>query len=156
MDMKKKIFPIFLIVHLIVLTALGQEPSKWRGPNENGIYDETGLLKQWPASGPALRPRRMRCCDRLHKAPPLAPDRTRPRPGTGLWSVPCVESFAVVPKSAGQSCPLSQPRSLVASPPGCISPAGMHCGRKGAPRQWRTESPKVTVAGFPWDLKGSP
>jgi len=27
---------------------------QWRGPNRDGISKETGLLKQWPADGPAL------------------------------------------------------------------------------------------------------
>ena len=27
-------------------------PYGWRGPERNGVYHETGLLKQWPASGP--------------------------------------------------------------------------------------------------------
>lgn len=27
-------------------------PYGWRGPQRNGIYPETGLLKQWPAQGP--------------------------------------------------------------------------------------------------------
>jgi len=27
---------------------------QWRGPERNGISKETGLLKQWPASGPKL------------------------------------------------------------------------------------------------------
>ena len=28
--------------------------SDWRGPNRNGIYKETGLLKSWPENGPEL------------------------------------------------------------------------------------------------------
>src|SRR5262245_6017596 len=27
---------------------------QWRGPERNGISKESGLLKQWPASGPKL------------------------------------------------------------------------------------------------------
>ena len=34
--------------------SLAQDPTVWRGPNGNGIYDETGLLKQWPAGGPEI------------------------------------------------------------------------------------------------------
>ncbi len=33
--------------------AVGDWPQ-WRGPNRDGISKETGLLKQWPASGPTL------------------------------------------------------------------------------------------------------
>ncbi len=28
--------------------------TKWRGPEGNGIYPETGLLKEWPSSGPEI------------------------------------------------------------------------------------------------------
>ena len=28
--------------------------SQWRGENRDGIYNETGLLKEWPAGGPEL------------------------------------------------------------------------------------------------------
>jgi outer membrane protein assembly factor BamB len=30
------------------------ENSQWRGENRDGIYNETGLLKEWPADGPQL------------------------------------------------------------------------------------------------------
>ncbi|PTN08217.1 PQQ-binding-like beta-propeller repeat protein [Mangrovibacterium marinum] len=30
----------------------GQDQQGWRGPNRDGIYPETGLLKEWPAEGP--------------------------------------------------------------------------------------------------------
>ena len=32
----------------------GANWPQWRGPNRDGISKETGLLKQWPAEGPAL------------------------------------------------------------------------------------------------------
>src|SRR5512133_1784967 len=28
--------------------------SQWRGPNRDGIYPETNLLKVWPAEGPKM------------------------------------------------------------------------------------------------------
>ncbi|MFA5420223.1 MAG: PQQ-binding-like beta-propeller repeat protein, partial [Bacteroidales bacterium] len=31
-----------------------QEIAQWRGPNRDGIYYETGLLKHWPPNGPKL------------------------------------------------------------------------------------------------------
>lgn len=34
--------------------CFAQIESQWRGPNRNGIYDETNLLKEWPMDGPAL------------------------------------------------------------------------------------------------------
>lgn len=47
-----KLLFIFIIGH-ISLTATAQL-SEWRGPDRSGIYNETGLLKQWPAEGPKL------------------------------------------------------------------------------------------------------
>ncbi len=35
------------------IAATGDIPQ-WRGPNRDGIFPGTGLLKQWPAEGPAL------------------------------------------------------------------------------------------------------
>ena len=37
----------------LALAAAGDWPQ-WRGPNHDGISTETGLLKDWPASGPTL------------------------------------------------------------------------------------------------------
>jgi outer membrane protein assembly factor BamB len=31
-----------------------QRNWQWRGENRNGVYNETGLLKEWPADGPQL------------------------------------------------------------------------------------------------------
>lgn len=46
---------IFFAVLLVSTTSIyAQTPTKWRGPNGNGIYNETGLLKQWPANGPEI------------------------------------------------------------------------------------------------------
>ena len=33
---------------------IAQSQSGWRGPDQSGIYKETGLLKTWPSSGPVL------------------------------------------------------------------------------------------------------
>jgi outer membrane protein assembly factor BamB len=41
-------------ISALVMGSLAQDPTVWRGPNGNGIYDETGLLKQWPAGGPEI------------------------------------------------------------------------------------------------------
>ena len=38
---------------LIVQTALGDDWPQWRGPRQDGISRETGLLAQWPEKGPA-------------------------------------------------------------------------------------------------------
>lgn len=36
------------------LQLTAQEIAQWRGENRDGIYNETGLLKQWPVDGPKL------------------------------------------------------------------------------------------------------
>ena len=46
-----------VFVSSFVSEAFGQAGGdwpQWRGPNRDGISKETGLLKQWPAGGPAL------------------------------------------------------------------------------------------------------
>jgi len=46
-----------VIVLMLVQQAVGQSGAnwpQWRGPNRDGVSKETGLLKQWPAEGPAL------------------------------------------------------------------------------------------------------
>lgn len=50
--MIKKTFTLLIVVFSILLVN-AQNPTKWRGEN-NGIYTETGLLKQWPANGPEI------------------------------------------------------------------------------------------------------
>lgn len=37
-----------------VIFASAQEPTRWRGPEANGNYRETGLLKSWPQNGPQI------------------------------------------------------------------------------------------------------
>ena len=51
-----------LLTRLLVVTicvgtgAVGfaQDWPQWRGPDRTGVSAETGLLRQWPAAGPAL------------------------------------------------------------------------------------------------------
>ena len=50
---RKALIPVLLILCSFTV-AIGQTPTKWRGPNGNGIYNETGLLKKWPANGPEI------------------------------------------------------------------------------------------------------
>jgi outer membrane protein assembly factor BamB len=47
---------LFLLLYcLIPATSLhAQLQSEWRGIGRSGVYPETGLLKQWPESGPEL------------------------------------------------------------------------------------------------------
>lgn len=52
--MVKRVISLFILFAFSGLTLFSQTPTKWRGPNGNGVYDESGLLKQWPASGPEI------------------------------------------------------------------------------------------------------
>jgi outer membrane protein assembly factor BamB len=51
--MKTRIF-LTLFLSACAFVAFAQEPTRWRGPEGNGIYPETGLMKSWPASGPQI------------------------------------------------------------------------------------------------------
>ena len=42
-----------VFISLIVQAALGDDWPQWRGPKQDGISAETGLLAQWPEKGPA-------------------------------------------------------------------------------------------------------
>ena len=50
--MKKNLLIIAAILCSMALNA--QSNWQWRGENRDGIYNETGLLKEWPARGPQL------------------------------------------------------------------------------------------------------
>jgi len=47
---------VFTLIALVTLTSssLAQDLVEWRGIDRSGIYDETGLLKEWPATGPEM------------------------------------------------------------------------------------------------------
>lgn len=47
-------FLVFLVVIVSVINVCAQEASQWRGSNRDGIYQESDLLKEWPADGPKL------------------------------------------------------------------------------------------------------
>jgi len=49
----KRILIITAII-IFVIQLQSQEVAQWRGSERDGKYDETGLLKQWPESGPDL------------------------------------------------------------------------------------------------------
>jgi outer membrane protein assembly factor BamB len=42
-----------VLVTMIINATSGQEIG-WRGPGRTGIYNEKGLMKSWPASGPSM------------------------------------------------------------------------------------------------------
>ncbi|MFA6400193.1 MAG: PQQ-binding-like beta-propeller repeat protein [Salinivirgaceae bacterium] len=50
--MKNQILTILLILQGLNLVA--QPIAQWRGDHRDGIYNETDLLKSWPAEGPKL------------------------------------------------------------------------------------------------------
>jgi outer membrane protein assembly factor BamB len=51
--MKRGTF-LFILIVFTCINLYAQTPTRWRGPNGNGIYEETGLLKQWSESGPEI------------------------------------------------------------------------------------------------------
>jgi outer membrane protein assembly factor BamB len=52
--MMRKILLIQLVLTLLVGQINAQNTAQWRGPDRDGIYPETGLLKSWPKEGPEL------------------------------------------------------------------------------------------------------
>lgn len=51
-----KVFFLLIIAYSSLLTSsvYCQNPTMWRGPNQDGVYEESGLLDKWPASGPVI------------------------------------------------------------------------------------------------------
>ncbi len=48
---------IFLAYAVLMMSAVnitGQVIFQWRGPDRNGIYQELGLMKNWPQNGPEM------------------------------------------------------------------------------------------------------
>jgi len=44
-----------LFIGLLLIAVAGNaQPTQWRGEGSRGIYNETGLLKSWPAAGPEI------------------------------------------------------------------------------------------------------
>lgn len=53
--MKRLLVVVFLLAVAVSASAQANATwPQWRGPNRDGVSKETGLLKQWPADGPAL------------------------------------------------------------------------------------------------------
>ncbi|MCX6268766.1 MAG: PQQ-binding-like beta-propeller repeat protein [Bacteroidetes bacterium] len=50
-----KRIPILLcLVNFCIFHIYAQETAQWRGPERDGVYNDTGLLKKWPDAGPLL------------------------------------------------------------------------------------------------------
>lgn len=45
---------LLTITAFSIANIYAQNPTRWRGPNGDGVYSETGLMKEWPASGPEI------------------------------------------------------------------------------------------------------
>lgn len=45
---------VFLWILVLSPQLLASDLSQWRGPNRDGVFPETGLLKSWPDGGPRL------------------------------------------------------------------------------------------------------
>ncbi len=50
----KSLSTFLLFTAIITGSVNSQIAHNWRGPERQGIYHETGLLQQWPASGPEM------------------------------------------------------------------------------------------------------
>ena len=50
----KRFYLILLFVLIQSQQISAQSISQWRGPDRNGVFPETGLLKSWPEEGPEL------------------------------------------------------------------------------------------------------
>jgi outer membrane protein assembly factor BamB len=49
-----KRFFFIILISGVCISLSAQNVAQWRGPNRDGIYNETGLLKKWPEGGPKL------------------------------------------------------------------------------------------------------
>jgi outer membrane protein assembly factor BamB len=52
--MKIKASISLVVLLFLSVTIFGQAPTRWRGPQANGIYPDKGLMKAWPAAGPQV------------------------------------------------------------------------------------------------------
>lgn len=50
----KYYFITMIVLSLSSQSLIAQAITQWRGPDRNGVFPETGLLKSWPEEGPAL------------------------------------------------------------------------------------------------------
>ncbi len=52
--MPKSVVSLLILLIFSSLCLSAQHVTRWRGINGNGVYPETGLLKEWPADGPEI------------------------------------------------------------------------------------------------------
>ncbi len=48
------LFLTSLLALCLFAGSYAQKPTRWRGPSGNGIYQESGLLTEWPSGGPEI------------------------------------------------------------------------------------------------------
>jgi outer membrane protein assembly factor BamB len=53
MNLKRLIFFVCLPTLILEISGVSAQ-SQWRGPKRDGIYQETNLMKEWPAEGPKM------------------------------------------------------------------------------------------------------
>lgn len=52
--MVRSVLILFFFLAAGLCHSPAQTPTRWRGPNGNGVYEEGSLLKKWPDSGPEM------------------------------------------------------------------------------------------------------
>ena len=52
--MRNYFYTLTILLILIPFLSFSQNPTKWRGPDQNGYYPDTGLLTEWPVGGPEI------------------------------------------------------------------------------------------------------
>ncbi len=51
---KKTLFLVFMLAIVATLQLGADQHAQFRGPNRDGVFPESGLLKQWPEDGPVV------------------------------------------------------------------------------------------------------
>ena len=51
---QRKVVALGSVIAIVASCALAQDWPQWRGPHRDGVSTETGLLQQWPQTGPPL------------------------------------------------------------------------------------------------------
>lgn len=49
-----KLLLIIPCIFFVSVPSIDAQEAQWRGPNRNGVYPETSLLKEWPENGPEV------------------------------------------------------------------------------------------------------
>src|SRR6266566_7752430 len=52
---RRKLFQTAALGLLLSIPVRGEDWAQWRGPNRDGVWNETGILKSFPAEGLKIR-----------------------------------------------------------------------------------------------------